>query len=206
MPNNSRPRRQRRSFLFTEYRAPLRNETPEIRARLDHYQAHGDTASRDAVILFFLPLCRVIAAQRCKRAPEIYPFEETLSDATLGLISAIDSADHRRASSLMDFFRQAIRWAVGNGIRARRDGRDTSTPDRIIAKARAALTQDLGRTPTPEELAEKVADKITNPLFYIHRRLPLQMFPMRKASSSGAPPPRIARWMNGSPASIPNAW
>lgn len=113
---------------------------------------------RDELVTGHLPLARHIARRFANRGE---PQEDLTQVAMLGLVNAVDRFDPSRGSDFLSF---AVPTIMGE---VRRHFRDTSwavrVPRRlkelhlIIGNASGELSQQLGRAPTPSELAERLA-------------------------------------------------
>ncbi|MFA6573925.1 MAG: RNA polymerase sigma factor SigF [Nocardioides sp.] len=125
---------------------------------------HDDTApqatrdaARDALVHLHLPLVEH-CARRFRNRGE--PFEDLVQVGTIGLIKSIDRFDTDRG---VEFSTYATPTIIGEIKRYFRDkGWAIRVPRRLqelrmqIGAASAELTQSLGRSPTPRELAETI--------------------------------------------------
>ena len=112
------------------------------------------TAARDALVHLHLPLVEH-CARRFRNRGE--PFEDLVQVGTIGLLKSIDRFDLQRA---VEFSTYATPTIIGEIKRYFRDkGWAIRVPRRLqelrmqIGAATAELTQSLGRSPTPRELA-----------------------------------------------------
>jgi RNA polymerase sigma-B factor len=123
--------------------------------------AHTSPARRDAVrddlVHLHLPLV-AHCARRFRNRGE--PFEDLLQVGTIGLLKAIDRFDPVRG---VEFSTYATPTIIGEIKRHFRDkGWAIRVPRRLqelrmqISAASADLTQSLGRSPTPRELADRL--------------------------------------------------
>jgi len=115
------------------------------------------TAARDELVHLHLPLVEH-CARRFRNRGE--PFEDLVQVGTIGLLKSIDRFDLERA---VEFSTYATPTIIGEIKRYFRDkGWAIRVPRRLqelrmqIGSASAELTQVLGRSPTPRELAEKI--------------------------------------------------
>ena len=113
--------------------------------------------ARDALVRLHLPLVEH-CARRFRNRGE--PFEDLVQVGTIGLIKSVDRFDTDRG---VEFSTYATPTILGEIKRYFRDkGWAIRVPRRLqelrmqIAGATAELTQALGRSPTPRELAEAV--------------------------------------------------
>ena len=136
--------RARSAELFLVFRDDERSE------------AERDTA-RDALVHLHLPLVEH-CARRFRNRGE--PLEDLVQVGTIGLIKSVDRFDSDRG---VEFSTYATPTIIGEIKRYFRDkGWAIRVPRRLqelrmqIGSATAELTQSLGRSPTPRELAEAI--------------------------------------------------
>ena len=115
------------------------------------------TAARDELVHLHLPLVEH-CARRFRNRGE--PFEDLVQVGTIGLLKSIDRFDLERA---VEFSTYATPTIIGEIKRYFRDkGWAIRVPRRLqelrmqIGAATAELTQSLGRSPTPRELARSI--------------------------------------------------
>jgi RNA polymerase sigma-B factor len=136
--------RRRSAEFFAELRGEGRSDTER-------------TAARDGLVHLHLPLVEH-CARRFRNRGE--PFEDLVQVGTIGLLKSIDRFDLERG---VEFSTYATPTIIGEIKRYFRDkGWAIRVPRRLqelrmqIGAANAELTQSLGRSPTPRELAEKI--------------------------------------------------
>ena len=117
--------------------------------------AHG--SARDGLVHLHLPLVQHCARNFRNRGE---PYEDLVQVGTIGLLKSIDRFDAERG---VEFSTYATPTIIGEIKRHFRDkGWAIRVPRRLqelrmqIGAATGELTQDLGRSPTPRELAERV--------------------------------------------------
>lgn len=122
----------------------------------DRSAAERDTA-RDALVHLHLPLVEH-CARRFRNRGE--PYEDLVQVGTIGLIKSVDRFDTERG---VEFSTYATPTIIGEIKRYFRDkGWAIRVPRRLqelrmqISASTAELTQRLGRSPTPRELAEAI--------------------------------------------------
>jgi RNA polymerase sigma-B factor len=120
-------------------------------------QGQRDQAARAELVELYMPLARRMASRYSGVAE---PYDDLLQVASLGLLNAIDRFDASRGTPFGGFARPTI---LGELKRHFRDKVWTvrvprSIHDRMaqIETATEKLTEELGRSPSVEELAEKV--------------------------------------------------
>jgi RNA polymerase sigma-B factor len=136
--------RLRHRELFAIYRAEAASESSRVEAR-------------DGLVRLHLPLVEH-CARRFRNRGE--PFEDLVQVGTIGLIKSIDRFDLDRG---VEFSTYATPTIIGEIKRYFRDkGWAIRVPRRLqelrmqIGSTTAELTQDLGRSPTPRELAAAI--------------------------------------------------
>jgi RNA polymerase sigma-B factor len=134
-----------------------RQRTREDRRLLERYRGDGDLAARDALIERFLPLARQ-PARRYQRGNK--PLDDLIQVASIGLVKAVDRFDPSRGSAFSSY---AVPTILGELKRYFRDaGWAVHVPrgmqERVMSvnQAMTRLARDLGRSPTPSEVAEAV--------------------------------------------------
>jgi RNA polymerase sigma-B factor len=143
-PTGIEPTRRRSAALF----AQLREDDGSDAAR---------KSARDGLVHLHMPLV-VHCARRFRNRGE--PFEDLVQVGTIGLIKAVDRFETDRG---VEFSTYATPTVIGEIKRHFRDkGWAIRVPRRLqelrmqIGGATAELTQKLGRSPTPRELAELI--------------------------------------------------
>jgi RNA polymerase sigma-B factor len=124
---------------------------------LARYHHEGDPAAREALVQRFLPLARQLA-RRYQRGGE--PLDDLVQVASLGLLKAIDRFDPERETAFSSFAVPTILGELkrhfrdkGWSVRVPRDLQElTVKVDRVGEQ----ISRDLGRAPTPGEIAEAI--------------------------------------------------
>src|SRR4051794_33015235 len=136
-----------------------RRRSAELFAELRDVSAPGGTheEAREGLVTLHLPLVEH-CARRFRNRGE--PFEDLVQVGTIGLIKAIDRFD---LAQNVEFSTYATPTIIGEIKRHFRDkGWAIRVPRRLqelrmqIVASTAELTQSLGRSPTPRELAEAI--------------------------------------------------
>ena len=143
------------------YLQPAPERTRADYALLMRYRNGGDEFAREELVERFLPLARQIA-RRYARPNE--PIDDLFQVASMGLLKAIDRFDPARGNAFSTF---AVPTIVGELKRYFRDtGWAVHVPrpiqERIgqVNRAVNELSRDLGRSPTPHQLAERVGASV----------------------------------------------
>ena len=134
-----------------------KSDRAEERWLFARYQRHGDRAAQEALVNRFLPLARQLA-RRYGRSSE--PLEDLVQVASLGLLKAIDRFDPTRATAFSSF---AVPTILGELKRHFRDKgwslrvpRDLQELAVRVERVTDALESELGRSPTPDEIARRI--------------------------------------------------
>ncbi|MCW2857540.1 MAG: polymerase, sigma 28 subunit, SigD/FliA/WhiG [Marmoricola sp.] len=142
------------STLFSDLRTRSRELFVDLAAAPDPAAAK---AIRDALIELHLPLAEHCARRFSQRGE---PFDDLVQVGTIGLIKAVDRFDLDRA---VEFSTYATPTIIGEIKRHFRDkGWAIRVPRRLqelrmsIATATGELSQSLGRSPTPREIADRL--------------------------------------------------
>ena len=150
----STDRRGRATALNPEDRAA---RSREDRRLLLQYHEGGDATARDALVQRFLPLARQLA-RRYQRGGE--PLDDLVQVASLGLLKAIDRFDPRRETAFSSFAVPTILGELkrhfrdkGWSVRVPRDLQELAVKLEPVGEE---LARELGRAPTPVEIAETI--------------------------------------------------
>jgi RNA polymerase sigma-B factor len=141
---------------------PAASEDRTARARedrrlLERYHHDGDVAAREALVERFLPLARQLA-RRYQRGGE--PLDDLIQVASLGLLKAIDRFEPDRPTAFSSFAVPTILGELkrhfrdkGWSVRVPRDLQEMSVR---VDRVTEALARNLGRAPTPAEIAAEI--------------------------------------------------
>jgi RNA polymerase sigma-B factor len=162
MPRSSartkpRPSRGRRSPRANGHGGINNAQRQQERDLLCRYATTRSPELRERLVLMFAPLARSLAG-RYKRSNE--SFDDLVQVANLALLKAIDGFDPARGRP---FTAYAVPTILGELRRHFRDNvwtlrlpRSLQELTMEVEKATSALTEDLGRSPTVAEIAEKL--------------------------------------------------
>ena len=139
------------------YLQPAPERTRADNALLMRYRRQGEDGAREELVERFLPLARQLA-RRYARPNE--PIDDLFQVASMGLLKAIDRFEPERGHAFSTF---AVPTIVGELKRYFRDtGWAVHVPrpiqERIgqVNRAVTELSRDLGRSPAPHEVAERI--------------------------------------------------
>lgn len=117
-------------------------------------QISGATA-RQALILDYYPVVKIIAQRLAKRLPDTVDVDELISVGMLGLIDAVDRFDTSRGVPLKAYAEIRIKGAMLDALR-HNDWvpRSVRKKHQRIEQTRLNLAQSLGREPSRGEVAD----------------------------------------------------
>ncbi len=141
-------------FRSLRWKTPL---TPDEEIRLFHCVRQGDMEARERLIESNLRLVMSVALEFANRS--VVPLEDLVQEGCLGLIRAVDRYDWQRGTRFSTY---AVWWIRQYIVRAIAEQSRlihlpfhlVETLSQVMAVAQR-LTQELGRTPTPAEIAEE---------------------------------------------------
>jgi len=132
------------------------DERDELRRKFDEYHRTQDPALRDQLVTAHLGLAEYLARRFANRGE---PLDDLIQVASVGLLKAVDRFDPERG---LEFSTYATPTIVGELKRHFRDkGWAVRVPRRVqelhlrLGKVVSGLSQDLGRSPTIGEIAER---------------------------------------------------
>src|SRR6476469_5537778 len=124
---------------------------------LRRYHHGGDTRARDQLAEEMLPLARALAGRYAGRGE---PMDDLVQVACVGIMKAIEGFDLARDVRFSSYATPTVLGEIKRHFRDRtwalRVPRGTQELQLKVAKARDEMTNDLGRSPTVGELAQKV--------------------------------------------------
>lgn len=165
---------------------------PEARWREDrrlflHYRSTGDPAAREAIVTRFLPIVRTLAG-RYQHTSE--PYEDLVQVGAIGLLKAIERFDVDRSVAFSSFAVPTISGEIKRHFRDRTwivsVPRSAKEVIQRMPRAERALEAKLGRSPTPQEMAEALGVRVED------------VVDARIASQTRSPTPLDASHENGS--------
>lgn len=129
--------------------------SPEEEQHLAKLVAQGDEEAKRKLTLANLRLVVSIAKRYSGRG---MAFSDLIQEGNLGLIRAVEKFDYRRGYKFSTYatwwIRQAITRAIADQARTIRIPVHMVETINRLMKRRSQLEQELGRSPTPEELAD----------------------------------------------------
>jgi RNA polymerase sigma factor FliA len=116
--------------------------------------ARTPSAHREDLILAHYPMVRKVAYRMVSRFPSCVEADDLVTIGTLGLIEAVDKFEEDRSISFGAYARIRVQGAILDELR-KQDWVPRSVRSRHhkIRAAKDALTEELGRAPSHDELA-----------------------------------------------------
>ncbi len=113
-----------------------------------------DESERERLILEYMPLVKALARRYANRGE---PLDDLIQVGTIGLINAIDRFDPARGNSLASFAAPTILGEIRRHFRDRtwmvHVPRGVQDAHGVVNRTIAALTSELGRSPSVREVA-----------------------------------------------------
>ena len=132
------------------------------------YQSTSSADSRDALIVNYSPLVKYVANRVGAGLPSSVDHADLVSYGMFGLIDAIERFDLERGYKFETFSLPRIKGAILDELRSMDwVPRSVRTKARDIERAITQLESELGRSPSDEEVAEKLEVSVD----LLHKRL-----------------------------------
>ena len=146
-----------------------RAEQQQANAELwQRYADQRDPEVREQLILQYAPLVKYVMGRLAISLPAILDYEDILSAGTIGLIEAVERYDASKGVKFETYAIARVKGAIIDTLRAL-----DRLPRSVRQKAKAAegainaLTSDLGREPTDEEIAGSLGVSLKDYLKHI---------------------------------------
>jgi len=121
------------------------------------YRARGSAEARERLILHYAPLVKYAASRIGSRAPGFVEQADLASVGIFGLIDAIERFDPDRGARFESYALTRIKGAILDELRRiDRVPRSVRTMSHRIDEAQADLQSQLQRSPTDEEVADRL--------------------------------------------------
>lgn len=121
------------------------------------YKAEGNTQAREALIVHYLGLVRIIAGRMALNSPPQVEEDDLIGWGVLGLMDAVEKFDPDHTASFETYASTRIRGAIIDQIRSLDWApRSLRQKARRMSEAAASLRAQLGRFPTEAELAAEM--------------------------------------------------
>jgi RNA polymerase sigma factor for flagellar operon FliA len=145
---------QTRTF-DTPTRMPMTDD--ERRILWSDYLVCRDSFMRNSLVVEYMPVVKYIAESINSRLPNSVMVDDLVSYGTFGLLEAIENFDPGRGVKFETFCAPRVRGAILDGLRAQDwVPRITRSRMRKVRRAQDQLENELGRQPTPRELAARL--------------------------------------------------
>ncbi len=129
----------------------------ELRELWRRYKVDGDDKARERLVVAYSPLVKFIAGRMASGLPSHVEESDLISYGLLGLIGAIERFDTEREIKFETFAVARIKGAIIDELRSLDwVPRSVRARARQVEKAHAALEAKLQRSPTDEEMADKL--------------------------------------------------
>jgi RNA polymerase sigma factor for flagellar operon FliA len=129
----------------------------ELRELWRRYKDEGDDSARERLVVAYSPLVRFIAGRMASSLPSHVEESDLVSYGLLGLIGAIQRYDPEREIKFETFAAARVKGAIIDELRSLDwVPRSVRARARDIERAHAELEGKLQRTPTDEEMAERL--------------------------------------------------
>ncbi len=146
------------------------------------------SSAREKLIVEYLPLVRYVLGRLAINLPSHIERDDLLSAGVVGLVMASETYDAGKGASFKTYAYSCIRGSILDEIR-RMDllPRTQREKLRLLASVTAALTQEIGRPPSPEDLMEVLGFDRTelNELLTIARSLTVVSLDEARSDGSG---------------------
>ncbi len=114
---------------------------------------------REELILKYLPLVKAIAFSLKRHLPPTIDVRDLIGHGIIGLIKALEKLDTQKNPE--SYLKIRIRGAMYDYLRSLDFGsRRIREKERRIKEALKELTEELGREPTDEEIAQKLGERV----------------------------------------------
>jgi RNA polymerase sigma factor FliA len=129
----------------------------ELRELWRRYKTEGDETARERLVVAYSPLVKFIAGRMASGLPSHVEESDLISYGLLGLIGAIERFDLEREIKFETFAVARVKGAIIDELRSLDwVPRSVRARARQVEKAHQELEARLQRSPTDEEMAEKL--------------------------------------------------
>lgn len=132
----------------------LQNDQNRIEELWHRYKQAGDLQAREQLLEEHIPLVKYVAGRLAMNLPSSVDVGDLESFGFFGLLDALEKYDAARNTKFETYATTRIRGAIIDGLRSLDwVPRSTRSKARLVESQIYELTNDLGRTPTNEEVA-----------------------------------------------------
>lgn len=133
----------------------MHKEQNRIEELWRRYKKSNDAQARDELIEEYIPLVKFVAGRLAMNLPSSVEVGDLESFGFFGLLDALEKFDADRNTKFETYATTRIRGAIIDGLRSLDwVPRSTRSKARLVESQIYELTNDLGRTPTNEEVAQ----------------------------------------------------
>lgn len=133
----------------------LHKEQNRIEELWRRYKKSNDAQARDELIEEYIPLVKFVAGRLAMNLPSSVEVGDLEGFGFFGLLDALEKFDADRNTKFETYATTRIRGAIIDGLRSLDwVPRSTRSKARLVESQIYELTNDLGRTPTNEEVAQ----------------------------------------------------
>ncbi len=129
----------------------------ETQSLWDEFRRTGDVEIRNRLVEKYLYIVKYVSDRLQQKLPRSIPQEDIRSAASYGLIRAVENFDHKRGTRFETYCATRVKGAILDELRARdwvpRMIRNNTSR---MNTAREELAREMGREPTPAELAARL--------------------------------------------------
>src|SRR5437867_7820601 len=130
----------------------------ELRELWRRYKTSGDDRARERLVVAYSPLVKYVAGRMAASLPAHVEEADLISYGMFGLISSIERFEPEREIKFETFAISRIKGAIIDELRSLDwVPRSVRAKAREIEKVSSLLEHELGRTPTDDEMAERLA-------------------------------------------------
>ncbi len=123
----------------------------------EEFRETGDVEIRNRLVEKYLYIVKYVSDRLQQKLPRSIPSEDIRSAASYGLIRAVENFDHRRGTRFETYCATRVKGAILDELRARdwvpRMIRNNTSR---MNTAREEMEREMGREPTPGELADRL--------------------------------------------------
>ena len=143
--------------------AELKNHEPEIEdpeELMRQYKETGSLELRNQLVMHYSYIAKAVAVKMSSTYHKYASVEEMVNHGAIALIDSLERYDPDQGVKFSTYAFTKVRGAIIDYVR-KQDWlpRRVRQTDILITKAEEQLTNELGRTPTREEMAAQIAGK-----------------------------------------------
>lgn len=178
-------------------------EDADIQMQWTRWLNRRNNAARDHLIVHYSPLVKFVAGRVGAGLPSSVDSGDLISSGVFGLIDAIERFEPERGFKFETFAVPRIRGAIYDGLR-QLDWvpRSVRSRARQVEKAIAELEHAEGRSPTDEEIAEKLRISTEDLAKWLASIASTTIGPLDRAIAAGSEPAALEGPGSQAPAAV----